>query len=413
LLTDGDTLRREPGGAAVRVRGLQVHNRPVDRGAGGRTALNVAGLPVDDLHRGEVLTTGSGPLAVRGSDRLLVDLRTAAVLGQAVPPAPRRGARLRLHVGTDQVDATVAPVASRVGTALLQLERGAAVHVGARGVLREPASGAVVAGMRVLDIRPPRGVSRRRMTAERLDGLAGGAASRDPAEADQAMVELHGARVVDGSMALAPDIRSALEEAALQLVAEHQRGAPMSAGLPLPRARAALLKRLRSLATIERRDIAAAQAAVAEIVDALVAEARLVRVGDTVRDPSHGVEVPPELLAAMARLEAALSVAAPPPLDAAAASAGCPPEGVRALQADGRIVRLAPDLAWSTTTYHGLAAAALDRARVGPLSPAAFRDATGTSRKYVLAILEDLDRRGILQRTPEGHVPGPRAPVPT
>ena len=49
-------------------------------------------------------------------------------------------------------------------------------------------------------------------------------------------------------------------------------------------------------------------------------------------------------------------------------------------------------------------------ARSGPLTPAAFRDATGSSRKYALAILEDLDRRGILARTEAGHVPGPRAP---
>ena len=44
-----------------------------------------------------------------------------------------------------------------------------------------------------------------------------------------------------------------------------------------------------------------------------------------------------------------------------------------------------------------------------PLTPAALRDATGTSRKYVMALLEELDRRGLLRRTPEGHVPGPRA----
>jgi hypothetical protein len=28
-----------------------------------------------------------------------------------------------------------------------------------------------------------------------------------------------------------------------------------------------------------------------------------------------------------------------------------------------------------------------------------------------MAILEDLDRRAILRRTPAGHVPGPRAPT--
>ena len=46
-----------------------------------------------------------------------------------------------------------------------------------------------------------------------------------------------------------------------------------------------------------------------------------------------------------------------------------------------------------------------------PLTPAAFRDATGTSRKYVMALLEDLDRRAIMRRTPAGHVPGAKAPA--
>jgi hypothetical protein len=91
-------------------------------------------------------------------------------------------------------------------------------------------------------------------------------------------------------------------------------------------------------------------------------------------------------------------------------AAGCPPEGIQALQADGRIVRIGTDLAWAASTYRGLAAMALELARNAPLTPAAFRDATDTSRKYVLAVLEDLDRREILRRTPEGHIPGPRAP---
>jgi hypothetical protein len=112
----------------------------------------------------------------------------------------------------------------------------------------------------------------------------------------------------------------------------------------------------------------------------------------------------------MDRLEAALAVAAPPPLAEAARAAGCSPDGVRALIAEGRITRLERDLAWATPTYHRLARLALDLATAGPVSPAALRDATGTSRRFVLAILEDLDRREILRRTPDGHVPGPRAP---
>ena len=47
-------------------------------------------------------------------------------------------------------------------------------------------------------------------------------------------------------------------------------------------------------------------------------------------------------------------------------------------------------------------------AATAPLSPAAYRDATGTSRKYVMVILEDLDRRELLRRTDAGHVLGPK-----
>jgi selenocysteine-specific elongation factor len=162
---------------------------------------------------------------------------------------------------------------------------------------------------------------------------------------------------------------------------------------------------------VERANADAAVATISDLLDRLVGEGRIVRTGDVLRDPvTSGEGLPAQLVAAMERLEAALAVPAPPALGEAAAAAGCPPEGVRALQADGRIVRIGPDLAWATPTYHRLASMALDLARETPLTPAAFRDATETSRRYVLAILEDLDRRGVLQRTPEGHIPGPRAP---
>jgi hypothetical protein len=113
----------------------------------------------------------------------------------------------------------------------------------------------------------------------------------------------------------------------------------------------------------------------------------------------------------MDRLERARAVAAPPALGQAARAAGCPPGGIRALERDGRIVVLEPDLAYASSTYRHIEAQTLSLASAGPLTPAALRDATGTSRKYVMAILADLDRRGYLRRTADGHVPGPRAPA--
>jgi len=92
-----------------------------------------------------------------------------------------------------------------------------------------------------------------------------------------------------------------------------------------------------------------------------------------------------------------------------AGPAGCPLEGIRALEAAGRIVRVEDDLAWASPTLARLQGLAVRLAAGGPLSPATFRDATGTSRRYALAILEDLDRRTVLRRTPAGHIPGPRA----
>ena len=112
----------------------------------------------------------------------------------------------------------------------------------------------------------------------------------------------------------------------------------------------------------------------------------------------------------MSRLVTILDVPAPPDLSEAAREAGCPPEGIRTLEAAGRIVRIEADLAWAAPAFERLAATALTMARRGPLAPAALRDATGTSRRVVMPLLEDLNRRGILARTPAGHVPGPRAP---
>jgi len=112
---------------------------------------------------------------------------------------------------------------------------------------------------------------------------------------------------------------------------------------------------------------------------------------------------------AMARIVELLDTSTPPPLSDAAQQSACPPEDVRELERQGRIVVVDDDLAWSAAAWERLRDQARELADQAPLTPAALRDATGTSRKYVMALLEDLDRRGILRRTAEGHVLGPRS----
>jgi selenocysteine-specific elongation factor len=176
--------------------------------------------------------------------------------------------------------------------------------------------------------------------------------------------------------------------------------------LPLAELRLSLVRRLRRVATLTAPD---AGPIVDGVIDALLASRRLAREGEVLRDPRRAAGLPEPVLAAMARLEAALDVPAPPPLPEAIRSSGCSPEGVRALESAGRIVRVDASLAWAAPTYRRLEELAVSLAAQGPLTPAAFRDATGTSRKYSLAMLEDLDRRGVLRRTAEGHVAAGRA----
>ena len=259
----------------------------------------------------------------------------------------------------------------------------------------------------ILDPLPARGVSRRRQTPERVAALAAAVQAGDLAAVQAARVELHG--IIASERDVAPDVRDAASAAALDAVRAHHAAQPGDAGPTLAAVRSAAARALRRQATVNAAD-AAARAAV--LVDHLASEGRLLRDGDRVRAPDHQpADAEPEVAAAMDRLVEGLAVLAPPSLREAAAAAGCPPAAIRELERVGRIVVLDEDLAYAMPTYRDLAAKALALAGREPLTPAAFRDATGTSRRYVLAILEDLDRRGILLRTPAGHVPGPRAPA--
>jgi selenocysteine-specific elongation factor len=381
-LARGDVLRLVPGPGAARIREIQVHGAAHDRvEGGGRTALNVAGVEPASLSRGAVLTADP---EVVPTDRLLV-----AFPGPAVP-ADR--SRWRLHLGTAAVDATVGHSGRDAieGYGIVRLGAPVAVRPGDRFVLRR--SGAAPIGGAVLDALPARGISRRRQTPERVAALAAGTRG--------ARLDLHGALVANGSVQLAPDV-AAVASAAVTAVVENGPA-------PLVAARGSAVKAMRRVVRLSQADAATAAASV---VDELVIDGRLVRDGDIVRRPgSEPDAADPALLAAMDRLEAALDVNAPPPLAVAARAAGCPSDGIRALERASRIVVLEPDLAYAMPAYQRLAARAITMARREPLLPAAFRDATGTSRKYVMAILEDLDRRALLRRTPDGHVPGPRAP---
>ncbi len=419
-LATGELLRLVPGEGSVRIRELQVRGSTEERALRGRVAGNVAAAEDLPIGRGSVLTHDP---AVVASDRLLVAIEAGAALpegetrpGRRSGPLPPDGAILRLHAATAETGARVGRsgrddllLADGAALAVLRLDAPIAAAPGDRILLRRPSPAGSVAGAVILDPTPPRGISRRRQDPERVAALAAAVASGDRSAIGAATLDLHGARIgPDGATHLAPDLLAAGMEAAIAAVAAYHRSQPGEVGIPPATLRPLVARPLRRLATLPGP---AATAAADRAIEAALAEARMVRDAGRIRLPGHAAAGPdPALLAAMDRLEAALGVVAPPALSAAARAVDCPPEGIRALERSGRIVVVAPELAWSAARYRELAARALVMAHAGPLTPAAYRDATGTSRKYVLAILEDLDRRGILRRTDAGHLPGPKAP---
>lgn len=92
----GDILRLEPAGLEVRVRGLQVHGKKVDRAfAGQRTAVNLASVQKEDVPRGSVLLEKN---YLKPS--YLVDAKLKLVNSQEKPLKNR--ARVKVYHGTSE-----------------------------------------------------------------------------------------------------------------------------------------------------------------------------------------------------------------------------------------------------------------------------------------------------------------------
>ena len=142
----GDVLRAEPAGREVRVRSVQVHDRPVERAeAGQRVALALPGV---ERTRAAAWRRPARSRRVRASYRLDV------ALDELEPVAD--GARLHVHHGTSAVHARVI----RVGPyAQLRLAAPVVAARGDRVVLR---AGTTIGGGTVLDAAPPRHADRNR-----------------------------------------------------------------------------------------------------------------------------------------------------------------------------------------------------------------------------------------------------------
>jgi selenocysteine-specific elongation factor len=167
-----DEIQVLPRGLAVRVRGIQVHGSRATRAAAGqRAALNLTGVEVSDLARGDVLVEPGGFAPTRMLDAELEVLPSS--------PVPMKDlARVHVHLGTAQVLARVRLLGGVKSVApgeralvQLRLEEPLVAARGDRFIVRRYSPLETIAGGLVLDAYPEKHSVASRRAFETVESL--------------------------------------------------------------------------------------------------------------------------------------------------------------------------------------------------------------------------------------------------
>jgi selenocysteine-specific elongation factor len=406
----GDEIEIVPQGTRARIRGLQTHRHKVDRAVpGSRVAVNLAGVDAASLARGMVVVR---PGTVRPTSLLTA---RAEVLRDA-SRGLAHDATVKVHVGTAEVvarvsvlsGAEIAPGAS--GWIQLRLAEPAAAVAGDRFVLRVPSPAETIGGGTVTGS----GERRFRRTSATVAALERGAAGAGderiaallvtpltreelaramplpPPELAELVERLKAAGAV---ISLDPfllardryvDIEARTRAALLRYHAAH----PLRAGMPKEELRGALGLDAKTWTPVLSR---------------LVSDGRLVDRGPAVAVPEHRVVLSPSVERAWsdARRRLAADEAQPPSV----VELGLDAETVSALAERGELVRLSAEIVLLPETVRRFGVAIVDEAASnGRVSVARARDVTGSSRKYVLPLLQFLDNARVTRRAGEERV---------
>ena len=152
----GEEIEILPEEISARIRGIQVHNQPVEEAwAGQRTAINLQGTEKSSLQRGDVLVR---PKTVRPTTRMDVFVEYLNVNQKSL----KNRALIRLHTGTMEVIARVVLMGKEEikpgenGLAQLVLEQKDVVVAGDRFVLRSYSPVTTIGGGMIIDPLPPK-----------------------------------------------------------------------------------------------------------------------------------------------------------------------------------------------------------------------------------------------------------------
>jgi selenocysteine-specific elongation factor len=418
-----DELVLTPAMRPVRIRDLQSLGEPAQTVSGtARVALNLRGVGKDVLHRGMALVQ-----AGRWTLSDLIDVRItvasapseagagAAGAGSGGDPGGRPASRwlgadqsadatglselaraVTLHVGSARVIARVRPLGP--GIARLSLADPLPLHVGDRVLLRDPGSrrGGTwpsLAGAVVLDVMPPpllrRGAAA--ATARQLGSWPDMPGAADllarhgllRASALLAMGIREYPRPVAGEWLADPDHWRSLSHQLGELLASHAAADPLSAGMPIEAARAALGLPDRRLVTVLAKPPFQVSSGALHIMKPA--------------GQATGPDLPEPVLAAVRVLRADLAAApfASPDADRLR-KLGLDARGIAAAVRAGELMRISEQVVLAPGA--AAAAAAVLAKLVQPFTAAQARQALDTTRRTAIPLLEYLDAAGVTER---------------
>lgn len=273
---------------------------------------------------------------------------------------------------------------------------------------RAPPAGSLAGGV-VLGTDPPRGRSHRRQSAAILGRPDPCVGARGEESARAALLDLHGHLPTVGRPDLAPDVRATAVHTMVSAVRTHHSEHPAEPRLPVSALRILGATSLRSLVPIARQE---ATHVASSLIDELVLDDRLVRHDEHVCMPgSRPAAADPGLGVTMDRLVTLLDTTMPrrwllPRPRPAARLARCGSWSARGASSSWPRTWPGPRRRGRGYVTRPSGWPGSSRSR---RPPCATRPAAAVSTSWPL--LEDLDRRGLLRRTPAGHVPGSRAPA--
>ncbi|MGH9510608.1 MAG: selenocysteine-specific translation elongation factor [Terriglobales bacterium] len=415
-----DELEVFPEQERVRVRGLQVQGQAVDEAvAGQRTAANLAGVGVEEVSRGMVLT----PLATfQPARRLDVCL---SLLSSAKPLKQR--SRVRFHAYAMETSAEVifhegnqlSP--GEEAFAQLRLTDATLLLPGDRFIIRQFSPAMTIGGGVILSNAPPANVKRTAAYVKFLQGLKSGsqvdtlrarvvhAGTRGLSLADAVAQTGWTIPEITGTASTISDISRvdnflfcarALEEIAEAISASlnsFHRLNPLVSGMSKQEL---------------REQIPSVPTAVYEyLLESLSKSKKIELTGDVVRLSGRGVVmkddeaeskrmIEAEFASAGLKVPALKDVLAGLKIDKARAQ-----KIVTLLLRDKTLVKVSDDLVFHSTALDGLRQTiSLEKEKSPKIDIARFKNLTGVSRKYAIPLLEYLDREHVTRRVGDDRI---------